>query len=78
MPKWSGIPSVMAQSPNDLALCVAARYGHSNIARFLMKRGVPAVPKNGCGELRRPEDIAQKQGSGGLARELRQYRIEER
>jgi hypothetical protein len=65
----------IADSPNDQALCVAARYGHSNVARFLMKMGVPAVPKNGCGKLRRPEDVAAKHGSGQLAKELRQYRM---
>jgi hypothetical protein len=68
----------LAEPPNDLALCLAARFGHSNIARFLMKIGATAVPKNGCGDIRRPEDIAKKHGFGGLARELRQYRIEAR
>jgi hypothetical protein len=65
----------IAESPNDHALCVAARYGHSNVARYLMKMGAPAVPKNGCGKLRRPEDVAAKYGSGSLAKELRQYRM---
>ena len=37
--------------------------------------GPPAVPKNRCGELKRPEDIAAKYGSASLARELRQYRL---
>jgi hypothetical protein len=65
----------IADSPNDQALCVAARYGHSNVARFLMKMGAAAVPKSGCGKLRRPEDVAAKYGSGGLAEELRRYRM---
>jgi hypothetical protein len=65
----------IAAPPNDQGLCVAARYGDSNIVRFLMKLGVPAVPKNGCGELKRPEDVAAKYGSASLARELRQYRL---
>jgi hypothetical protein len=65
----------IADPPNDQGLCAAARYGHSNIVRFLMNLGVPAVPKNGCGELKRPEDIAAKYGSASLARELRQYRL---
>jgi len=64
----------IADSPNDQALCVVARYGHSNVARFLMKMGAPVVPKNGCGKLRRPEDVAAKYGSGSLAEELRRYR----
>jgi hypothetical protein len=68
----------LAEAPNDLALCVAAHYGKIAAARFLMKRGAPAVPKNGCGEMERPEDIAKKYGSGRLSRELRQYRIETR
>jgi hypothetical protein len=68
----------LAEPPNDLALCVAARLGHANLARFLMKIGAPAVPKIGCGELSRPEDFARKYRSGSLARELRQYRLESR
>jgi hypothetical protein len=65
----------IADPPNDQGLCAAARYGHSNIVRFLIKMGVPAVPKNGCGELKRPEDVAAKYGSASLAKELRQYRL---
>lgn len=68
----------LADPPNHLALCVAARYGHTNVARFLMKMGVPPVPKDGCGELERPEDVAAKYREGGLSRELRRYRIETR
>jgi hypothetical protein len=64
--------------PNDQALCVAARYGHSNIARFLMEMEVPALPKSGCGTLRRPEDVAEKYGARRLAKELWQYRLETR
>jgi hypothetical protein len=66
----------LGEPPNDEALCVAARYGHSNIVRLLMKIGVPPVPKNGCGELGTPEDVATKYGSINLARELRQYRLD--
>jgi hypothetical protein len=65
----------IADSPNDQALCVVARYGHSNVARFLMKMGASAVPKSGCGKLRRPEDVATKYGSGSLAKELQRYRM---
>jgi hypothetical protein len=64
------------EPPNDEALCVAARYGHSSIVRLLMKMGVPPVPRNGCGELGRPEDVAAKYGSINLSSELRQYRLE--
>jgi hypothetical protein len=65
----------IAEPPNDQGLCAAARYGHSNIVRFLMKMRAPAVPKDGCRELKRPEDIAAKYGSASLGRELRQYRL---
>jgi hypothetical protein len=65
----------IADPPNDQGLCAAARYRHSNIARFLMNMRVPPVPKNGCGKLRRPEDVAAKYRSGSLAEELRRYRI---
>ena len=65
----------LTDSPNDSALCIAARFGHANIARFLMKIGVPAVPKNGCGELMRPEDVAARYGSGRLSKELEAYRL---
>jgi hypothetical protein len=65
----------IADPPNDQGLCAAACYGHSDIVRFLMKMGVPAVPKNGCGVMRRPEDVAAKYGSGSLAKELRRYRV---
>ena len=66
----------LSEPPNDEALCVAARYGNSNVARLLMKLRVPVVPENGCGEIRMPEDVAAKYGSGGLSKELRQYRTE--
>jgi ankyrin repeat protein len=66
----------MAEPPNDTALCLAAQFGHSNIVRFLIKKGVPPVPRNGCGEIERPEDVALKFGSAGLAKELRQFRLE--
>ena len=65
----------LTESPNDQALCVAARYGRSGVAEFLMETGAPAVPKGGCGEAKWPEEIAKKYGSSGLARQLRQYRI---
>jgi Ankyrin repeat len=64
----------IAAPPNDQGLCAAARYGHTNVVRFLIKMGVPAVPREGCGMLKRPEDIAAKYGSSGLAKELQQYR----
>jgi ankyrin repeat protein len=65
----------LREFPNDQALCVAARYGHTNIARYLMARGVPAVPKSGCGTLNRPEDVAKKFGNHSLAKALRSYRL---
>ena len=65
----------IADPPNDQGLCVAARYGHTNLAQLLMKMKVPAVPKFGCGKLKRPEDVAEKFGSRGLAKALRSYRL---
>jgi hypothetical protein len=65
----------IAEPPNDQGLCAAARYGHSNVVRFLIKLGVRAVPENGCGEMKTPEEIAAKYGSASLARELREYRL---
>ena len=66
----------LAEFPNDQALCIAARYGHSNVARHMMARGVPAVPRSGCdGTLNRPEDVAEKFDSQGLAKALRAYRL---
>jgi Ankyrin repeats (3 copies) len=38
----------LAEPPNDQALCVAARWGHSDIAKFLMQRMPSAVRRNGC------------------------------
>ena len=66
----------IADAPNDQALCIAARYGHSSVARYMMAKGVPAVPKAGCGTQRRPEDVAKEFGSHGLADVLRAYRLE--
>jgi hypothetical protein len=61
--------------PNDQALCVVARFGRLEVAKFLMKRGAPAVPQTGClGHM--PEDLATKQGFGSLARALHKYRVE--
>ena len=64
----------LADPPNDQALCVAARFGRFDIARFLMQKGVPAVPWNGCVG-GRPEDLAAERGFGSLADELHQYRM---
>jgi hypothetical protein len=64
----------LADPPNDRALCLAAQFQHANIARFLMKIGAPAVPKEGCGVDKPPEDVAKKSGAGQLVRELHQYR----
>lgn len=66
----------LSDPPNDQALCIAARLDHANLTRFLMKMGVPAVPKNGCAEAKKPEDVAEKFGSVGLSKELRQYRLD--
>jgi hypothetical protein len=66
-----------AEPPNDRALCVAARHDNGSAARYLMKIGAPAVPKEGCGEAQKPEDVAAKYGASGLARELRQYRLKD-
>ena len=65
----------LMDAPNDQALCVAARFGWRDIARFLMLRGTPALPQNGCigGK---PEDLAAEHGFKILANELRQYRLE--
>lgn len=38
----------LAEPPNDQALCVAARFGQSDIAQFLLQRGAPVVPPEGC------------------------------
>jgi ankyrin repeat protein len=65
----------LADPPNDQALCVAARFGQSEIARFLIQRGVPAVPKDDCAG-KRPEDLAAERGSASLADALRRYRME--
>ena len=65
----------MADPPNDLALCIAAKYGHSNVARHLIEIGAP-VPKDGCGDGKMPEDIAVERGAKSLAARLRRYRIE--
>jgi ankyrin repeat protein len=65
----------LADPPNDQALCVAARFGQSEIAKFLMQRRVSAVPKDGCAG-KRPEDLAAEQGSASLADALRRYRLE--
>jgi hypothetical protein len=67
---------LLTEPPNDLGLCVAAQFGHSNLARLLMKQGASPVPKKGCGDLAKPEDVARKFGSSGLAKELQRYRID--
>ena len=65
----------LADPPNDQALCVAARFGRRDIARFLMLRTTPALPQNGCiGS--KPEDLAAEHGFKILANELRQYRLQ--
>ena len=67
--------ALMASPPNDLALCVVARYGHSNIAQLLMKRGALPVPKDRCGEEATPEDVARRYENFGLGETLRDYRL---
>ena len=68
--KKIGIP------PNDQALCVAARYGHTNVANYLIERNVSAVPRGGCGSEALPEDVAKKYQSFSLADVLQRYRLE--
>ncbi len=66
----------LAEAPNDKALCVAARFGHSNVARLLIEVGAPAVPRDGCGgEQRRPEDVAYQRRAKSLGDLLRDYRL---
>ncbi len=65
----------MADPPNDQALCVAARFGHSDVTRLLMEVGAPAVPINGCGEQRWPEDIAYHRRAKSMGDLLRDYRL---
>jgi hypothetical protein len=68
----------LSEPPNDQALCIAARFGHSSLAEFLISKGARAVPKGGCGEIQYPEDIAARYGSGRLSGKLRRYRLETR
>ena len=65
----------LADPPNDQALCVAAVFGRRDIVRFLIRRGIRAVPENGCNGSR-PEDLADERGFEALAEELRQYRLQ--
>ena len=66
----------LSDPPNDQVLCLAARYGHTNVAELFIKMVVPAVPKDGCDEKMLPEEIAKRNGSDGLSKILRQYRLD--
>ena len=68
---------LLETAPNDQALCVAGRFGHSNVAKVLFRAGVVASPLDRCdGQGARPEDIAERFGHGSMAKALRHYRLE--
>jgi ankyrin repeat protein len=67
---------LLRESPNTQALCVVARYGHSNVAELLIENGANVSPPEGCdAERRHPEDVADASGHGNVAKMLRQYRL---
>jgi hypothetical protein len=60
--------------PNDQALCVAARYGHSSEVRLLMANRAPysrCEQANGKGRV--PGEVASKRGYRSIAKMLQSY-----
>lgn len=63
-------------SPNDQALCVAARFGHRNLAELLFQANIPPAPQEGCDQAAAmPEEIASDFGNASLAKALKSYRV---
>jgi hypothetical protein len=68
-----------ADAPNDQALCVVARFGHSDVAEVLFRLGVPGGPEKGCdGHQEMPEDVAMRFRNVNLAVAIRNYRTDTR